>query len=138
MFSKATKASEPASPAQPRTPIVASLIAEGARIRGDFAAEGDLHLEGAIEGDLSVERLTIGEGGSVTGAIRADSVEVRGRVAGTISARQVRLCATAYVEGDISHAELAIDTGAHFSGRSLVLDPAPVQEPLALVASAAE
>lgn len=137
MFSKATKASEPAAsaPAPARKPVVASLVAEGVTMRGDFAAEGDLHLDGALEGDVKVERLTIGETGSVAGAIEAESVEVRGRVAGTISARQVRLCATARVDGDIRHAELSIEAGAHFEGRSLVFEIPATAEPLALAAA---
>jgi len=138
MFSKATKASEPA-PAQQqqvRKPLVASLVAEGVRIRGDFAADGDLHLDGALEGDVKVARLTIGETGAVTGAIEAECVEIRGRVSGTIAARQVRLCATAQVDGDISHSELSIEAGARFEGRSLVFQVPTVAEPLALVSVA--
>ena len=94
-----------------------------------------------MEGDLQAGRLTIGETGAVTGSIQAESVEVRGRIAGTVSARQVRLCATARVDGDISHAELTIEAGAHFEGRSLVLPPpaAPAQaEPPTALGVAAE
>lgn len=135
MFSKATKPET--DPAAPKKPTVASLIADGMAIRGDLAAHGDLHLDGAVEGDVTVERLTLGESGQVTGAIRAESVEVRGRVTGSIEARQVRLCATAWVDGDIRHAELSIEPGARFEGRSMVLPPEPAAEPV-LVAQAAE
>jgi cytoskeletal protein CcmA (bactofilin family) len=125
MFSKTTKGAEPGEAAAARRMDVASLVAEGVQIRGDFATPGDLHLDGAVEGDLAVGRLTIGESGSVSGAIKADSIEIRGRVTGTICARQVRLCATARVDGDITHAELSIDAGAHFEGRSHILAAEP-------------
>lgn len=143
MFSKTpTKGQATAEPAAaPRKTAVASLVAEGVTIRGDFATSGDLHLDGAVEGDITVGRLTIGETGAVTGTIQAESVEVRGRISGTVSARQVRLCATAHVAGDISHAELAIDAGAHFEGRSLVFAPnaaAPALEAPASLSVAAE
>ena len=124
MFSKPTKGAQPVEPSQARKPAVASFVAEGVRIRGDIASAGDVHLDGAIEGDLAVNHLTIGENGALTGTIQAESVEIHGRVRGTISARQVRLCATAHVDADITHAELAIEPGAHFEGRSLVLAPA--------------
>ena len=127
MFSKTTKDASASESTTARKLSVASLIAEGVQIRGDFATAGDLHLDGAVEGDLTVGQLTIGETGAVTGSIQADSVEVRGRVRGTISARQVRLWATAHVEGDISHLELCIETGAHFEGRSLVMASATVE-----------
>ncbi len=137
MFSKAAKGAEHFETSTPRKLTAASLVAEGVRIRGDLVTDGDLHLDGAIEGDLSVGQLTIGETGMVSGTIQADAVEVRGRVVGTISARRVRLLASARVDGDISHTELSIESGAHFEGRSLMIVPAPVVEasPLSVVAA---
>ena len=121
MFSKPTKV--PQEQTQPRRPTVASLIGEGVVIRGDIASQGDLHLDGVVEGDIHVTQLTIGERGGVKGSIRADLVEIRGHVVGTIVAGQVRLCASARVDGDISHAELTVEAGAHFAGRSVVVTP---------------
>lgn len=139
MFSKTTKGAEPTEAAPARKIAVASLVAEGVRIRGDLATAGDLHLDGALEGDLVAERLTIGESGSVTGSIQARHVEIRGRVSGTISARVVCLRATARVDGDISHVELSVEAGAHFEGRSLVLAaPAAEEEAPVLSVVAAE
>jgi cytoskeletal protein CcmA (bactofilin family) len=136
MFSKPqNKGAAPAETAT-RKLAVASLVAEGVRLVGDLATEGDLHLDGAVEGDIRVSLLTIGETGVVTGTILADSIEIRGRVTGTICARQVRLWATAHVDGDISHTELAIEAGAHFEGRSLALTRP--EETLALSVVAAE
>ena len=79
--------------------------------------------------------VAIGETGQVEGVIEADSVEVRGRVAGAIIARTVKLYATARVDGDITHEQIAIENGAHFAGRSLKRAVA-VQEQLSLVAAA--
>jgi cytoskeletal protein CcmA (bactofilin family) len=135
MFSRTNRGDPPAEAAQgSRKPSVASLVAEGVQIRGDFATEGDVHLDGVVEGDLKAGRLTIGETGAVIGTILADCVEVRGRIEGTLCARQVRLWASARVDGDISHTELAIEAGAHFEGRSLALTP-PAAEPALSVAA---
>lgn len=134
MFSKPTRPTEATE--APRMTGVASLVAEGVAIRGDLSTAGDLHLDGALEGDLKAGRLTLGETGSVTGGIQADSVEIRGRVKGTIAARQVRLCASARVDGDITHAELSIDAGAHFEGRSLVFAAAEAEAPALSVVAA--
>jgi len=135
MFSK-TKSDAPAEATQPRKLTAASLVAEDVVMRGEFATAGDLHLDGTVEGDLTAARLTIGESGVVTGTIQAESVDVRGRVKGTISARQVRLWASARVDGDISHAELSIEAGAHFEGRSLVFAPAVGEAPTLSVVAA--
>jgi cytoskeletal protein CcmA (bactofilin family) len=140
MFSRTTKDAA-AEPAQARKLTPASLIAEGVCIKGDLETSGDLHLDGSIEGDLRVGLLVVGETGSVAGAIHADSVEIRGRVAGVVCARRVKLWATARVDGDISHTELAIEAGAHFEGRSLALVPpaTPALEgPAAALSVAAE
>ncbi|HKP79008.1 MAG TPA: polymer-forming cytoskeletal protein [Phenylobacterium sp.] len=137
MFSKPqTKGSAaPNETTAPRKLTVASLVAEGVVFRGDLATDGDLHLDGTVEGDLKAGCLTIGQTGVVSGAVQAQSIDVRGRVSGTICARQVRLWASARVEGDISHAELSVETGAHFEGRSLVLIPAEGTPALSVVAA---
>jgi cytoskeletal protein CcmA (bactofilin family) len=139
MFSKTTK-DAPSEAAATRKLTAASLIADDVRITGDLETSGDLHLDGSVTGDLRVGLLVIGETGSVTGAVHADSVEVRGRVKGVICARRVKLWASARVDGDISHTELAIDAGAHFEGRSLALVPpeTPALEAPAVLSVAAE
>jgi cytoskeletal protein CcmA (bactofilin family) len=143
MFSKPAKATSPrleASETTPaRKPIAASLIAENVTVAGDLTSDGDVQLDGHVRGDVKVGRLTIGETGQVDGAIEADAVDIRGRVTGAVSARQIRLYATAAVQGDLTHAQLTVDSGALFQGRSLRFEPpAAVAEPVALVAEAAE
>jgi cytoskeletal protein CcmA (bactofilin family) len=40
-------------------------------------------------------------------------------VIGAVTAKQVRLYATAVVDGDITHEQLAMEVGASFQGRSM-------------------
>ncbi len=130
--------SRPESPDAPaRKAIACSLIAENVSMVGDLVTEGEVQLDGAVRGDLKAGHLSIGETGQVEGAVEAETVEIRGRVAGTIAARAVRLYATAKVDGDITHTQIAIDAGAHFSGRSVKFVP-PIPEQLSLVPEAAE
>ena len=139
MFSKSASKSPAPRPETAETlvrkPIACSLIAENVSLRGDVASDGDVHLDGALKGDLRVRELTIGEGGTVEGSIEAESVEIRGRVVGTVTAKSVRLYSTARVEGDITHAQLAIEPGAHFAGRSLKFETPATAEPLAISAA---
>jgi cytoskeletal protein CcmA (bactofilin family) len=118
-----------------RKPIACSLIAENVTLQGDVATDGDVHLDGVLTGDMRVRELTIGEGGTVEGSIEAENVEIRGRVVGTVTAKSVRLYSTARIEGDITHAQLAIETGAHFEGRSLKFETPATVEPLAISAA---
>jgi cytoskeletal protein CcmA (bactofilin family) len=111
----------------------ASLIAAEMTFEGNISGGGELQIDGAVKGDIRVERVTIGDGGQVDGCIFAEAVEVRGRVIGAITAKQVRLFGACHVDGDISHEQLAMETGAFFQGRSLRLQrpqapPAPAPQ----------
>ncbi|USQ93709.1 bactofilin family protein [Caulobacter sp. RL271] len=136
-------AAGPADQARRATPKVASLLSADLTIQGDISGEGELQVDGMIKGDIRVGRLTIGETGHIEGSIYAEIVEVRGRVVGTITAKQVRLYGASYIDGDITHEQLAIESGAFFQGRSLkfqrpapVVQPAPQPEPQLAIAEA--
>jgi cytoskeletal protein CcmA (bactofilin family) len=109
----------PADPGAARKSKVATLIAEHMTVEGGIAGDGELHVDGVVRGDIRVNKLTIGESGHVEGTITAESVENRGRIVGAVTAKQVRLYATAYVDGDVTHEQLAMELGAFFQGRSL-------------------
>jgi cytoskeletal protein CcmA (bactofilin family) len=110
----------------------ASLLSESLTIEGNLESEGEVQLDGVIRGDVRVAKLTIGETGHVEGQVFCETIEVRGRVIGSISGKQVRLYGTAYVDGDITHEQLAIEWGAFFQGRSLKFQrPAPALEVVA-------
>jgi cytoskeletal protein CcmA (bactofilin family) len=134
MFSKQAKTSKGSTPIEPLPlsapgptaegvrkppPRVASLISPDITVEGGVTGDGELQIDGVVRGDVRVARLTIGETGHVEGSIYAEAVEVRGRVVGAITAKQVRLYGTAYIDGDITHEQLAMETGAFFQGRSL-------------------
>lgn len=144
MFSKRAKDSEapvakaevapaPAADAAPRLKLrAASLLSEDLTVEGNVVCDGEVQIDGVVRGDVRVCRLTIGETGHVEGQVFSEAVEVRGRVIGSISAKQVRLYGTAYVDGDITHEQLAIECGAFFQGRSLKFQrPSPALEVVA-------
>lgn len=110
--------------ASARKPTVASLVAENMTLEGSLSGDGELHVDGTVKGDVRVSRMSIGESGAVDGTITAEAIEVRGKVTGAITAKQVRLYASAVVDGDISHEQLAMEVGASFQGRSMKLQRA--------------
>ena len=109
----------PSAPARKSGPRVATLIGEDITIEGNLRGDGETQIDGAVHGDVMVARLAIGETGRIEGSVQADVVEVRGRVTGAITAKQVRLYASAHVDGDITHEQLTMEAGACFQGRSL-------------------
>ena len=112
----------PASPARAATapsPRGLSTLSSDLQFEGGITGGGDLQIDGSIKGDVRVGRLIVGETGAVEGNVSADYVEVRGRIVGGISGKQVKLIATAYVDGDITAEQMSIDIGAYFQGRVL-------------------
>lgn len=94
-----------------------SILAQDVTFVGDLKGNGDVQVDGNLKGELRVGRVIIGEAGTVEGNIAAEYVEVRGRVVGSVSAKQTKLVSTAYLEGDITSEQLSIDVGAYFQGR---------------------
>ena len=94
-----------------------SVLSAAFTVTGEINGEADLQLDGHVKGDIRVTRLEIGPGARVEGAVRAQHVEVRGDVIGTIEAQTVVLHESARVEGDIKPGRLSMEGGAHFDGR---------------------
>lgn len=95
-------------------------IGSGARVRGRIHGEGDLVIEGQVEGDLVLRGdLTIAEGASVTSeAVEAAAVTIAGALEGDVAATgPVRIAAGARVRGNVRGSAVSIDDGARFSGR---------------------
>ena len=93
-----------------------SLISAEVVITGVFSSSGDIQVDGRVDGDMRCAALMVGQGGIITGEIRADSIVVRGRVEGSIRARAVVIAETGHVEGDILHETLEVEAGAFVQG----------------------
>jgi len=113
MFSKNKKAKQ-AHTSQPRA--VPSIISADLKIIGDLSSNGEIQVDGEISGDIRSKILLVGEGASITGEIRAETVRVHGHVNGQIKATYVNLAKTAHVVGDILHENLSIQEGAFLEG----------------------
>ena len=134
MFSKSNKAAtkpkpskaQPQSPAKPAAP---TIISKDLRIVGNLRSDGEILIDGAIEGDIRSKTLLIGELAHVKGEIVADTIIVHGTVDGQIESHSVKLARTAHVVGDILHGDLAIETGAFMEGhcKRIQEDLAPKQ-----------
>jgi cytoskeletal protein CcmA (bactofilin family) len=93
-----------------------SIVSEGLHISGNLFSDGDLQIDGRIEGDIQGRNVTVGAAGTVMGKITADEVVVSGNVSGEIHARSVQLSRTAKVQSDLTQETLTIEAGAVFEG----------------------
>ena len=75
MFSSSSKKQQPTGRERPP-----SILANGLTVTGNLVSEGELQIDGIIEGDVSGRRVTLGEHAQVRGEIIADAVLIRGEV----------------------------------------------------------
>ena len=117
MFSKSKKepGNKPAAQVS-RKPAAPSIIGPDLRIVGDLKSEGEVQVDGFIDGDIRTKVLLIGESATVKGEIVSDTVRVYGKVNGLIKARAVTLAKSARVVGNILHETLSIEAGASLDG----------------------
>jgi cytoskeletal protein CcmA (bactofilin family) len=93
-----------------------TIIGADFRVKGDISCEGDIQLEGTVDGNVKSVRLTVGETGIVNGDVNAEGVRVQGKIMGTIRAKTVELAGTGHVTGDILHERLSVENGAFLNG----------------------
>jgi cytoskeletal protein CcmA (bactofilin family) len=94
------------------------VISRGVTIVGSLFYDGQIQLEGTIDGEVRCSVLQITERGAVEGLIVAQSVDVLGEANGSIYADKLILRAACAVEGDIYHNNLVLEDGCYFEGKS--------------------
>ncbi len=95
-----------------------SQISADLTIIGNLISQGEVQVDGEVQGDLHATVILVGENARVTGNVVADEVTVRGTVLGSVRGNRVLLQSTSKVEGDVFHQQLGIEQGAFFEGKS--------------------
>lgn len=104
-----------------------SIVSEGLHISGNLFSDGDVQIDGRIEGDIQGRNVTVGAAGAVIGKLNADEANISGSVTGEIIARAVTLARTAKVQCDIVQETLVIEAGAMFEGNCKRTGTAPAK-----------
>jgi len=100
-----------------------TLIGANTRISGDVEFAGGLHLDGAVDGNITSQpgaasQLSISDSGKVNGAINVATVVLHGLVQGDIVARtRVDLGSTAKVNGNVYYGLIEMAMGAEINGK---------------------
>jgi cytoskeletal protein CcmA (bactofilin family) len=93
-----------------------SIISSDMYVKGNLETEGDVQIDGKIDGDLKTFNVTVGKGATVNGEIHGQRITISGNVNGQIRGDEVLLSHSAHVVGDIHHKTLSIDAGAFLQG----------------------
>lgn len=93
-----------------------TMIGVGAVITGDLCCDGEIQIDGRIEGNVESPNVTVGRDGSVHGQVTGSSVVVHGIINGRIDSDEVFVAATGRVTGDVVHRNLSIEEGGFLEG----------------------
>jgi cytoskeletal protein CcmA (bactofilin family) len=96
-----------------------AVIGATTRVRGRISGDGDLTIDGTVEGDIAVRGdVVLGEGSRATSSVEANAITIRGELEGEVRARgPVRIESGARVRGDVHGESFTLAEGAEFAGR---------------------
>lgn len=95
-----------------------NLIGIGTTITGDIESNGDIRIDGSLNGNLNTKgKLVIGETGKIKGEVVCKNSDISGNVEGKITVSELlTLKLTAKIFGDIITNRLTVEPGAIFTG----------------------
>jgi cytoskeletal protein CcmA (bactofilin family) len=115
-----------------------NVLNSDVELKGTLRFSGELTFDGKIEGDIQSEgTLNLGDNAVVKGNITANSVMVRGKVNGNVTAKEkIDIKTKTEMFGDIRAARLVMEEGVTFVGQTEVnpnkvspVAPRPVEPP---------
>ena len=107
-----------------------NLIGVGTEIKGDISSNGDIRIDGILQGNLRTKgKVVIGETGTVKGEIKCKNSDVEGNIEGKIHVSELlSLKATSNLAGDIIARKLAIEPGSKFTGSCKMTSDTEIQD----------
>jgi len=106
-----------------------TIIAASVKVEGEFVSQGNVLIEGVVEGSFKTERnLRVGEKARIGADVSAANATVAGEVRGNMSiSEKLDLEPTARVFGDIRTKILTVASGAQVNGRIMMGQEVPAK-----------
>jgi cytoskeletal protein CcmA (bactofilin family) len=99
-----------------------NTLASDVEIKGNMKFSGELTFEGKLDGDIQSDgTLNLGDSAVVNGNITVQTIVVRGKVNGNITATEkIEIKSKTELFGDIRAAKLSVEEGVTFVGKTEV------------------
>ena len=96
-----------------------TVIGPSIKVKGNFHGQGNIIIEGEIEGSVKTDNyLLVGEKSIITASIKAKNAKINGKVTGNIQIDEyLEIGNTAIIIGDINAKTLSIAKGARLNGK---------------------
>ncbi|MCB0387320.1 MAG: polymer-forming cytoskeletal protein [Winogradskyella sp.] len=94
-----------------------NIISNGTKIVGDLISEGDLRIDGTIEGNLKTPgKVVVGKSGMIKGTLNGTDAHFEGKFSGKLNlSGTLTLKSSAHVEGEVVLGKLEVEPGATFN-----------------------
>jgi cytoskeletal protein CcmA (bactofilin family) len=101
-----------------------NTIAQDTKIKGNIESNGDIRIDGILEGDLDCKgRVVVGPESKISGTIRCSSAEILGFVKGEIIVKDLlSLKGSASITGNLTMGKLSVEPGARFVGHCKMIN----------------
>lgn len=119
MFGGSKKSDNRSSLSNSSNPSTLNTLQNGTTIKGDIQADGDIRIDGVLDGDLvSKAKFIIGPTGIVNGTAVCRTAVIEGKFDGNLQvADLLEVRDTANIQGEVTYGKLKIDPGAGFEGK---------------------
>ncbi len=116
MFNSKSKSDSPGEISTPGGS--ASLIGSGTTLKGDISSNGDIRIDGTLDGNIHcTAKVVIGANGVVNGDINGQQADIMGKVTGGIKVKDLlQLKGGSTVSGNLLASKLQIEPSANFNG----------------------
>ncbi len=96
---------------------IQNKIAKGTKIVGDFSSEGDIRIDGTIEGNVKTPgKVVVGKTGEIVGTLESANAYFEGKFSGKLNLTgTLTLKASAQIDGEVTTQKLAVEPGATFN-----------------------
>jgi cytoskeletal protein CcmA (bactofilin family) len=100
-----------------------TIIGASIKVKGNFQGQGNIIIEGALEGSLkTASDVYIGNQAKIVANIESKGTVVNGEVRGNIKTKgYLAIGGTAKIFGDIQYGEISIEKGASINGQLMMM-----------------